>query len=78
MGRVIAHSGGIAHVHSAIEVNVVLEVSVIQDHAGIVAHQQGIACVDGSIRINVAPKETDLDAARTSRAAIRPGNTGSL
>jgi hypothetical protein len=76
MGRVIANSGGITHVHSAVDVHVVLEVAVIQSHPGIIAHKKRIAGIDDSIRVHVTPKEPNLDATSTSDAPVRAGNPG--
>jgi hypothetical protein len=37
MGRVVANGCGIAHVHSAVEIHVVLEIRVVQGYPRIVA-----------------------------------------
>ena len=77
MGGIIAGGAGIAHIDSAIEVNVVLEGGVIQGYPGIVANEEGIAGIHGSVGIDIAPKETHLKAARTAAAAIGPANPSS-
>src|SRR5438128_1644428 len=59
-----AHDDGIADIDSAIDIDVVLEVGVIQSDAGIITHQHGVAHVNSPVYVYVAIQETHVEAGR--------------